>query len=331
MRSSLYLASCLFFVLLACRDDDSADTATTPTWQAVTFNTGTSEQMGHDDEPDDGYSSQHAAISDAWYGDGLAWLPAVEATTSFFAELAPDIVAFQEIFHSDECAEIPEKAHQDFVCQDWGAGDPTVAQQVLGQGWQVMCNPGKPDKCAAVHERFGRFQGCDEDLCLEGLRGYEVDGCGSGSRVGRAVVERVDGQLLTVVAVHGSSGISSEDEACRLAQFEQIFVDLGDGEPGANGAVNLVLGDLNTDPGRWQENDPSAARFADFAGEGLEFHFLTEVGPDAEPTYQGLLNIDHVVSDALQGSCWAAGLDGHPAVIDAVYFDHLPQVCQVES
>ena len=43
------------------------------TFVAVTFNTGTSENMGHDNEPDDGYTSAHAEISDQYYGDGLAW------------------------------------------------------------------------------------------------------------------------------------------------------------------------------------------------------------------------------------------------------------------
>ena len=39
------------------------------------------------------------------------------------------------------------------------------------------------------------------------------------------------------------------------------------------------------------------------------------VGPDAEPTYGGIANIDHVLSDAFQGDCWTAGigLDGAEA------------------
>jgi len=43
----------------------------------LTFNTGTSLGLDHDGPPEDGYSSADAAISDAWYGNGLAWTPAV--------------------------------------------------------------------------------------------------------------------------------------------------------------------------------------------------------------------------------------------------------------
>ena len=317
-------------------DDDSAAPDADPlALIAVTFNTGTSESMGHDAEPDDGYTSEHAAISDQYYGDGLAWVPAVEATATFLAEVAPDVIAFQEIFFSDECADIPEEAWTDFVCETWQPGDPTVAQVVLGEGYQVMCHPGKPDKCAAVRLDFGSFAGCDGDLCLEGLEGGEVEDCGSGSRVGRGQIELVEGGELTLVSVHSSSGMAADDMDCRVKQVEQIFVDLGDGEPGANGARNLILGDFNTDPGRLTETDPSAARWADFVdvdGSGDQaFHFVTEVGPDAPPTYATVLNIDHVVSDAATGDCWHAGTtEDHDPVIDAIYFDHQPAVCALE-
>lgn len=298
---------------------------------AVTFNTGTTLGLAHDDGPDDGYTADHAARSDAWYGDGLAWLGAVDATTAFFADLRPQVVGFQEIFWSEACAEIPVEDHEDFVCEQWSPGDPTVAQAVLGLGWQVACHPGKPDKCLAVREDFGRFQGCEADFCLEGLDGFPVEGCGSGARVARGVVQRADGTELTVVNVHGSSGLAVDDQACRVAQVDQVFVDLGDGEPGANGAVNLVLGDFNTDPGRWTQVDTSAARWAEFVGGDLTFAFLTQVGEQAQGSYQGVADIDHMVSDGLTGDCWMAGVtDDTPPVLDTVYFDHHPVVCTLQ-
>ncbi|MBN2498907.1 MAG: hypothetical protein JXR96_30230 [Deltaproteobacteria bacterium] len=298
---------------------------------ALTFNTGTSENMGHDEGPDDGYSSAHAAISDQYYGDGLAWMPAVEATGAFLAKLQPDLVAFQEIFYAGDCALIPAEARTDFFCQQWTEGQPTVAQAVLGAGYQVMCMPGNADKCAAVKRSFGSFRGCGSDFCLEGLQGSRIEGCGHGARVGRAEVDLASGGTLTLVAVHGSSGFDTDDQLCRVAQFEQVFVDLGDGRPAACGERNLVMGDLNTDPGRMAGSDPSATRFADFAGQGKAFAFLTDVGPDAAPSYMDLLNIDHVVSDFATGSCWIAGLsEGHPAVIDAKYFDHKAVVCSAD-
>ena len=298
--------------------------------RAVTFNTGTGPEMAHDAEPDDGYSSAQAALSDAWYGDGLAWKPFVEETRRFFAALDADLVVFQEIFWSGECPGIPADARSGFVCADWSPGDPTVAQVVLGDGWQVACHLGKPDKCAAVNRRFGTFAGCEDDFCLEGLFGSRVPDCGSGARVGRVVVDLVAGGELTLVSVHGSSGVSSDDMDCRTQQVDQVFVDLGDGAPGVSGTRNLVMGDLNTDPGRLVEFDPSAARWLDFVGPTRPFRFITEVGEEVSPTYAGLVNIDHVVSDAFSGSCWAAGVsEGHPPVTAAVFFDHRPIVCDL--
>ncbi|HOD00909.1 MAG TPA: hypothetical protein PKH54_13260, partial [Myxococcota bacterium] len=65
-------------------------------------------------------------------------------------------------------------------------------------------------------------------------------------------------------------------------------------------------------------------------GVDKEFHFLTEVGEDVAPTYGGVGNIDHVVSNILEGSCWAAGVtEGHPPVIVDTVFDHVPIVCDV--
>ncbi|MBW2458872.1 MAG: hypothetical protein JRI68_30510 [Deltaproteobacteria bacterium] len=325
---------CLFACLLllpGCGDDETAPPTPPAGTVVVTFNTGTSENMGHDALPDDGYGTEQAVLSDQWYGDGLAWQAVVEDARQFFQEVDADIVGFQEIFYSGECELIPAEARPGFVCEDWQPGDPTVAQVVVGEGWQVACHLGKSDKCAAVRRSFGTFRGCDADLCLDGLEGAEVDGCGNGSRIGRGVIDLADGSTLTLVNVHGSSGLDVEDQECRAAQFEQVFVDLGlgDGEPAANGERNLILGDFNTDPARMADL-PGAMVVNDHVGAGKPFHFVTDVGAAAEPTYV-LFNIDHVVSDAFAGSCWAAGVtSGHPAVSDVLYFDHKPIVCRIQ-
>lgn len=307
------------------------DTQPSTSFVAVTFNTGTSEGMAHDAPPDDGYTSAHAKLSDLWYGDGLAWTKAVNATKAFLAQVDPDVVAFQEVFYSEDCLNIPADAKKDFICETWQPGDPTVALAVLGPNWQVACHPGKPDKCAAVNKRFGTFQGCASDFCLEGLAGYTIDGCGKGARVGRGVIDLVGGGTITLVSVHSSSGIDAETIDCRVKQVKQVFVDLGDGAPAASGARNLIMGDLNTDPGRLGLLDKSADKWTSYVGPNKAFHFITDIGFTALPTYAGMFNIDHVMSDVFTGSCWSAGATpGHPAVVQAVYFDHKPAVCTIK-
>jgi hypothetical protein len=284
----------------------------------VTFNTGSA---GGGD-PDTGFGSVQEQINQELYGSGLAWVPYVSAVESFMAELDPDIVAFQEIFAPIECAEIPAEAHAGFVCETWKPGDPSVAESVLGPDFEVACHPDKPDKCVGLHRRVGTWRGP--------LFGTPVADCGSGARVARGVIDRIDGSVLTIVSVHGTSGLSDEESDCRVKQVEQVFVDVGDGAPGANGAVNVVLGDLNTDPGRFAPGEASAERWNDFVGPGLPFGYLTEVGLDARPGYGGVFNIDHVISDGLVGDCWIAGVSpGRPGVATQAFFDHRPVVCLV--
>ena len=88
------------------------------------------------------------------------------------------------------------------------------------------------------------------------------------------------------------------------------------------------MGDFNTDPGRWTDL-PGAMVVNDHVGDDKPFHSVTDVGSAAEPTYV-LFNIDHVISDVFDGSCWAAGVTaGHPAVSEVLYFDHKPIVCRI--
>lgn len=306
------LVVCALFTS-SCSDDATTE-RTKPNVSLVTFNTGMPQLQG---EPGD-YVDQ--------YGNGLAWKPLVADTRVFFESASPDIALFQEIFHPEECVSVTPEAKPGFVCEDWQSGDPTVVQMLLGADYQVACNLGKPDKCLAVKKSFGSLVGCSDDVCLDGLAGSQVPDCGSGSRVGRGVIQLArDGSLLTVVNVHGSSGLTQADQDCRVLQFAQVFEELGIGDgPAANGERNVIAGDLNTDPGRMTDYDESASAFSAYVGTGTPFHFVSAVGPKAPPTYGGLFNIDHVVSDALGGSCTSAG-----KISDIGGFDHEPLVCRL--
>lgn len=304
----------------------------------MTFNTGTSEQLPHDQAPDDGYGVAQALISDEHYGDGLAWQATVEATRGWFADVNEargpvDLVGLQEIFFSERCADIPSAARVGFVCESWQPGDLTVARYVLGDGYQVVCHPGKPDKCVAVRSAWGRVRGCAEDFCLSGGVGVTVPGCGSGSRVTRFVIDLAAGGSLTAVHIHGSSGLSAKDQGCRLKQFQALTGAMDDGEPGLNGRAHVVLGDLNTDPHRFAAADPSAAWWAELPSASSTeqpLEFVSQVGEEARPTYGGVVNIDHVLADLWTGDCWSAGVTPQTAPVwSGVYFDHSPMICDL--
>lgn len=326
----------LTLLLVACDGEGTGDgglggdAAPAPdlVFTVATFNVGTTLGLAHDGPPDDGYTMEMATISDEHYGNGLAWLPAVGAVRTWIANEQPDIIVFQEIFHPEGCAAIPAGARAGFYCEGYEDGDLAVVEQVLGPTYQIACNLERPDKCAAVRVAFGRFAGCGRPLCLDGLDGARVPDCGGGSRVGRGVIELTDGGTITLAHIHGTSGITAEEQGCRTAQFEQIFVDL-DGAPAANGDANLVMGDFNTDPVRLASGDTSAMRLAELVDEN-GFAFVTATDRRSDPTYAGLFSIDHVISDTFTGSCRAFGItEGTEPPIDAVYFDHVPILCEV--
>jgi len=305
-----------------------AGLADRPYLRVMTFNTGTAPELDHDDG--DAYTQAEAGIGDEHYGNGLAWRAAITQTQPFFADTQPDVVAFQEIFHPGDCAMISSGFHVGFICEVWQDGDATVAQMLVGDGYQVACHLDKNDKCVAVRRARASIRGCDGDLCLNGLDGVPIPNCGGGSRVGRAVLDLVEGGSITVVSVHGTSGLSDDDIQCRENQIEQIFTDF-DGEPAANGERNIVLGDFNTDPGRAEFVDNSADRWTDKVGGSNDFQFISDVGFGAEASYSGL-SIDHVVSDVFTGSCVIPGeTPGTQPVLDMVYFDHKPVVCDIDA
>jgi hypothetical protein len=319
-------AAPLVLALVACGDaaPPADDAPPADAFTAVTFNTGTTEGLAGVDTDAGGWTAGKGAISDAWYGDGLAWPRGIEAARAWLAATAPDVVVFEEIFDVATCPDVPVEDRVGFVCEGWTEGDPTVPERVLGEGWQVGCFPGHADKCLAVRRAFGTLHGCGGDRCDDALDGFQVDGCGKGARVARARVDRADGTVLTVVGIHGSSGITADDQACRVAQLDQAFVDLGDGAPGADGEANLVLGDFNTDPVRLVGIDASAARLAELVVPPLAF--VDDV--DGPPTYGGLVSIDHQVSDAFAGDCVTPGVTpGTEPVLDVTFFDHHPTAC----
>jgi hypothetical protein len=338
MRHSVLPTSCTWLALLATLSLSGCSHGSLPPAEelsgnreqatVVTFNTGTPDCSRQSDAE---YTCKHADIAGEWYGTGLAHDALIEDVRDFFDMLEPDIVALQEVFFAGNCPDIPEEFHSGFICESWEPGDTTVAQRILGPDYQIACQRDRPDKCLAVRRAFGQFRGCRNSLCLDFLESGVTDDCGGGARIGRGVIELSTGGTLTVVNIHGSSGITRSDRDCRVQQFEQVFVDIldGSGMPAANGIRNIVLGDINTDPGRFALLDPSAGRWNDFVGPDKSFQQLSDVGLFAKPTHPAhtpLINIDHVASDVFIGECIA----GVPTEIRA--FDHKPIVCNaVES
>jgi len=296
----------------------------------MTFNAGTTTHLPHGD-PEDGYTDEMAEAASDLYSNNLSWTPAEEGLAAFLADEQPEIAIFQELFFDPWCEEIEVDPDLDFVCQDYAADRPLQIERLLGEAYQVACATGHPDNCVGVLRSFGDLRGCpDEGLCLEGLDGMAPpSGCTAGARVGGVPLDLPDGRTITVVDVHASAGLSEDDMMCRVEQFTQVFEDRGDGAPAASGAVNLVAGDINTDPFVLADADPSAAYWAGFVGEGKPFGYLSARDEEGPPTHVTGLRIDQVIADGLTGDCEVIGSGGAPGpLLDAVYWDHAPVLCE---
>lgn len=310
--------------LAGCETDVAATVAQVGAFTVVSWNVGTVGGAGTDPAAA-GFGKDQRTWSDELYGNGLAFDAAIADVQAWLGAQAPDIVALQEVFDPEACASIPAEAQVGFVCASWQPGDPTVAQQVLPAGYTVACHPGKPDKCIAVKNSFASIDGCSGPLCRDAGSGFSVAGCGKGSRAAHFVLRRPNGAVLHVRHVHGNSGLADADKQCRNALFELALANL---EPG----THLVLGDFNTDPVRFAGIDPSADALAGFAGDEKPLQFLTDTSADSEPTYGGIVSIDHVLGVGLRGTCAHAGITaGWPAATEIGWFDHRPVACTLHT
>ena len=304
----------------------------------MTFNAGTSSgQLHSKDEEEgngDGYTDEHAKEVDAYYGNSLSWNPLEDRTIEFLAELRPEIVAFQEIFHDPWCEDIEVKPELDLVCNGYTPDRPYQMERLLGDDYQIACNLDAEDKCAAVRKDFGRFVGCPEDeVCFGGIWGPGLGdkNCSKAARIGSIEIELTDGRSLVLVNAHATSGMKNSDMECRKYQFQQIFLDRGDGKPAAYGDTNLIMGDLNTDPFVLAGADPSADELNKYVGDGKPFHYISSDSAEGPPTHVTTMRIDHVISDVIGGSCVVAGESpGVEPIMETTVFDHRPVICEVE-
>ncbi len=307
-------------------------------FSVMTFNAGTSSQSIHDKDEEegegDGYTSVQADYIDEFLGNSLAWKPAEAAVTKWLSEKKPDIVAFQEMMFDPWCEEAPPPPEgMDLVCEGYSPGGPYTVERLLGPDYQVASTLDQEDNWVGIRKEIGRFKGCPEEgPCIGGVFGLGLpDECNGRPRVSSIEVELADGREFVLVNVHATSGMTEQDMECRSLQFDQVFKDRGDGKPAAYGKVNLVMGDMNTDPFLLAGADPSADQWNQYVGEGKTFHYISSSDASGPATHVTTMHIDHVVSDAIIGSCIVPGESFDiPPVMQTTFFDHRPVLCDVK-
>ena len=328
---------------------DAADVAEVidvpATFTIMTFNTGTSDNLDHQGDPD-GYTNAFAAISAQYFGNNLSWLPGRAGLRFVINTLKPDIVGFQELFYDPNCVDICAGLHTpdseiwpavcdvggSFVCAVWAEGAELTVRAAVGPDYAIACAPDHNDNCIAVRKDFGTLSSCADGPCINGLDGMKPqDSCTGGARVATGVVTVNGGPEIAVVDVHTVAG--PDNIPCRVTQLKQVFEDRGDDKPAAFGPHNIVLGDMNIDPFQ-MSNDDSVTYWNSKVGDGKPFHYLSssdQSGPNTHPF--SFMKLDHVISDNLTGSCVVLGVSpdtAAPVSEGSTYFDHRPVFCTVD-
>lgn len=270
-------------------------------------------------------SAEAEAIASTTYADRLAHTEAIAEAADWIAETDPDVVVLQDLFDVRDCELVPADERAGFVCEE--DEPPSVARQVLGDSYTIACHDDNATACIGVHSRFGVPDGCEEEgECLDGAAGDAIEGCPGGARVGRVTIPLVEAEL-TMVNVQASEGMSDPAQACRIAQFEQIWLEM-DEDPAANGDRSVVFGSFETDPARLARRDVSAARLIELHEAAEDFLFVTRTNNRSPGAYRGTFDLDHMTSNFYHGACLYSGIDDAVPSLGA-RFDHPAIRCEL--
>lgn len=243
----------------------------------------------------------------------------------------PDIVVLNEVFDAAYCAGNNE-TNARYICHGYKARTPyQQVRRYLGPDYTIVCDGIAHYDCiGALTARFSMKECAAGKECLGAAvtpaHGTECKGLGSITSVSSAHLT-FNGKAITVVNGHPLNAVDHPGDACRHAQYQQIFETLADGQR------NLIMGDMNGDPIRFPTIFKSFAYWNTKVGKGKRFRYHSgpaEATPPP-PTWEQFFTLDHVVSDFLTGTCRTLGhqADKHRLDHPLMRMDHLAIVCDL--
>lgn len=247
-------------------------------------------------------------------------------------EVRPDVAILMEVLDADYCDESTWEGDPDRLCT--GAPDRVPYQSIrrlVGDDYTITCDGIAHYDCIAARtERISLEQCPAGELCMgqsttppHPPECEHNGGITSVSRADATLGERV----FRIVAAHPLNAITTEDDACRHAQYRLAFDEL----PGV--LPTLVAGDMNFDPYRFPDLFPSGEYWHTVVGDGNRFtaHSVFEDPP--VPTWSGVVTLDYVLSDFLVGhdcDIWGETPDTAPIDDDLERVDHDAVWCSLE-
>ncbi len=217
---------------------------------------------------------------------------------------AAQVLSLQELVPDAMCDGKGETNPARVCHPEHRASEPNQARRLVGPNYSIACDARNGFDCVAVATEFGTIRGCQPGALCNGV-GTTLPagtGCDDGFSVSSFVIEPLAAEPFVMVVGHPPSGNAV---ACRAGQIRGLFDDLL-----AGGMPALVAGDFNLDP--YRQQDDSVTAFTDHVGPGRPYHLLSGLAEHDPPypTSFGVLgnsSYDHVLSNALTGSCATLG------------------------
>ncbi len=247
-------------------------------------------------------------------------------------QVRPDVALMMEVLDADHCDEGTWDGDPDLPCTGAPEREPYQSiRRILGEDYTITCDGIAHYDCVGVlSERIAIEQCSPGELCMgESTTPPHPEECAGGG--GITSVSRVDATLgeraFRIVVAHPLNAITAEDDACRHAQYLQAFDEL----PGDRDAI--AAGDMNFDPYRFPDLFPSGEYWHTVVGEERRFTAHSVDGDPPTPTWSGIVTLDFVLSDFLEGTdceVWGETPGTTPIDDDLARADHNAVLCRLE-
>ena len=247
------------------------------------------------------------------------------------AAYRPDIVVLNEVFDADLCHGKNEKDPR-WICNDHKNRSPyQQVRRYLGPDYTIVCDGIAHYDCIGVRtSRFTVKECAAGKVCMgesqTPVHPAACKGIGSITSVSAAHLT-IGGKGITVINGHPLNAVDFTGDACREAQYKQLFEVLADGQR------TLIMGDMNGDPIRFPTIFDSFKYWNTRVGVGMRFRYHSGPAESTPPpaTFQSFFTLDYVLSDFLVGTCRTLGavLDSHKLDYPVARMDHLAIVCDL--
>ena len=306
-------------VLYAGSGQRGADTAPRSTLRVLSANVGNLGSLSGADCPGEPYAGALCSVAQE------------QIIAQQIRLLDPDLIFLMEVLEAGHCDEQSWEGDADLPCS--GAPERVPYQQarrLVGDSYTLSSDAIAHYTWVALKQERGSLAQCPSgEECVGGNTTPEhpwpCRDIGTITNVS-SVDATIDGQPITVVAVHPLNAIGFTEDSCRAAQYVQAFEQLAGDLP------VVMAGDMNMDPYRISNVLKSGIYWRSQVGPGHRFRMHDPWQDDLPVTTWGdTVTLDYVLSDFLTGECVVLGTSEGTERLDGPdgQMDHRALFCEL--